>query len=121
MMEREEVLWEPENGAENREVTKERIAEAVELAVKEAEEPFEIPDIPTVFPVPKESAPVKETESEPVWDLQMAKKKLQETKQQYRLEKKRQRRGRALWITGILCTLLGGVLGAALTWLIMTI
>ena len=119
-MEREEALWNPENGAENREVKKECIAEAVELAVKEAEEPFEIPEIPATFSVPKESAPLKAAEPEPVWDLQAAKQKLKEAKKQYRLEKKRQHRGLALWLTGVLCTLLGGILGAVLTWFFLT-
>ena len=129
--ENEELLWEPETGGENialpQEEEKEeqealfsgRVAELQDIVEKKIDD-FEIPEIPTVFPEPKESAPVKVAESEPVWDLQTAKQKLKETKQRYRLEKRRQRCGRALWITGLLCALLGGVLGAVLTWLIMT-
>lgn len=111
--ETEELLWEPETGGENIVLPQE---ESFDDSIAE----FEIPDIPTTFPVPEESTPLKTEEPEPVWDLQAAKQKLKETKKLYRLEKKRQRRGAALWLTGVLCTLLGGILGAVLTWLFLT-
>lgn len=127
-MEREEVLWEPENGAENREVEKE--TEPVQVLVVEPmeEEEFEIPDIPTVFSIPEEDAkPVKAAEPEHVWNVKTAKEKIKETKKKYKLEKKRLRRERrakrsgrrALWITGLLCTILGGALGATIMWFIL--
>ena len=111
--ETEELLWDPETGGENIVLPQE---ESFDDSIAE----FEIPDIPTTFPVPEESTPLKTEEPEPVWDLRAAKQKLKETKKLYRLEKKRQRRGAALWLTGVLCTLLGGILGAVLTWLFLT-
>lgn len=115
-----ESLWEPGIGDENLELANEVDAVEIVAEISAEEEPFEIPDIPTVFPVPKESTPVKAVEPEPVLDLQTAKKRLKELKQQYRLEKKRQRCGWVLWLVGVLCTLLGGILGAVLTWFFLT-
>ena len=120
-MEREEALWEPGIGEENfvlaNEVEPVEIIE--ELSVEE--DLFEIPEIPTTFSVSEESVLAEKIKPEPVWDLQEAKRKLKETKQQYCLEKKRQRRGPALWLVGVLCTLMGGILGAVLTWLFLNV
>ncbi len=129
--EREEVLWEPETGMENRQTEQVESLPEVQVEEMRAEE-FEIPDIPAVFSVPEGSAPAPKeeiTEEPHVWNAKVAKKQIKEVKKKYKLEKKKLRRERrkrgptrgTLLLTGLLCGLLGVALGAVVTWFLLTI
>lgn len=129
--EKEEALWEPETGMENRQdqPSAENLQEVQVGEIQEEE--FEIPDIPAVFSVPEVSAPAptEEVKEEPrVWNAKTAKQQIKEVKKKYKLEKKRLRRERRmrgpgrgkLLLTGLLCGLLGAALGAVATWFMLT-
>ncbi len=105
--EREEVLWEPETGMENRQdrLPAENLQEAQVDEMQEAE--FEIPDIPAVFSTPVSAVEVSApTPTE---------------KQQIKEERPVRGSGRGkLLLTGLLCGLLGAALGAVVTWFMLT-
>lgn len=119
-MEKEEALWEPETGMENKQIAEPKEEQPVE---SNSAEEFDIPDIPTVFSAPKEPQEEQET-TEHIWNAKTAREQIKEAKKKYKQEKKRLREERRmrktgrgkLVLTGILCALLGAALGAAVTW-----
>lgn len=129
--EKQEALWDTENGMANREDAHTEVQ--VEAVTETAPDDFEIPDIPAVFPVPEPSnAPAEVSEQQAqsqaapqthVWNSKTAKQQVKDAKRKYRLEKKRLRqekrmRGPGWWrvvTTSLTCALVGGVIGAVIT------